>query len=127
DHPLDPERKYLEHCSLEGPEAADSYRGEARLLDGVATVVLPDYFEALVRPETRTVQLTPKLEGREPVSLLAASSVEGGRFTVKAIDSHNPSQAFYWEVKAVRADIERLQVEVPKPEKAVRPADAGSP
>ena len=46
DHPLAPERKYLEHCSLEGPEAAVYYRGEARLLDGVATVVLPDYFEA---------------------------------------------------------------------------------
>jgi hypothetical protein len=114
DHPLDPKGKDLVHACLEGPELGLYYRGEARLEDGVARVELPSYFEAMVRKEDRTVQLTPKLEGKGPVSSLAASGVEEGRFVVRATDRNNPSQAFFWEVKGVRADLERLQPEVPK-------------
>ncbi|PIR91145.1 hypothetical protein COU03_02935, partial [bacterium (Candidatus Gribaldobacteria) CG10_big_fil_rev_8_21_14_0_10_41_12] len=60
DHPLDPENKQLIHSSLEGPEIAVFYRGEAQLQNGKAEVVLPNYFEALTRKENRTVLLTPK-------------------------------------------------------------------
>jgi len=38
--------------------------------------------------------------------------VENGRFIVKTTEYGNPAQEFYWEVKAVRADIDPLQVEV---------------
>lgn len=111
DHPLQPDHKYLMHSCLEGPEIAVFYRGEAQLEQGEATVILPDYFEALTRKEKRTVMLTPKLEGETPVSMLAASVVKEGKFVVRRIDDKNPSQKFYWEVKAVRADIEELVVE----------------
>jgi len=113
-HPLHP-NQYLAHASIEGPENGVFYRGEARLADGRATIQLPDYFEALTRKENRTVLVTAIFEDEEPVSSLAASRVVGGRFTVRAADERNPSQAFTWEVKAVRADIEPLAVEVDKP------------
>ncbi len=110
-HPLDPENKKLIHSSLEGPEIAVFYRGEAQLQNGKAEVVLPAYFEALTRKDGRTVLLTPKFDSDELISQLAASAVENGKFKVKATDSQNPNQKFYWEVKAVRADIAPLEVE----------------
>ncbi len=113
-HPLDPENKYLIHTTLEGPENAVFYRGEAELSEGRTTIQLPDYFEALTRKENRTVLITPKFEGDSPVSMLAASEVDDGKFDVKMIDRKNPSQKFYWEVKAVRGDIGILDVEEQK-------------
>jgi len=117
DHPFDPENKQLIHSSLEGPEIAVFYRGEAQLQNGKAEVVLPNYFEALTRKENRTVLLTPKFDSHEPISNLAASAVQNGRFSARVIDQNNPSQKFYWEVKAVRADIALLEVERLKTEK----------
>jgi hypothetical protein len=119
DHPLAPEDKQLLHSAIEGPESAVYYRGEAYLSDGVATVTLPDYFETLTRREGRTVLLTPKFEGDAEVSMLAASEIKGGAFTVKTVDRRNPAQGFYWEVKAVRADIEELTVERTKEDRKV--------
>ncbi|MFG3684873.1 hypothetical protein [Micromonospora sp. NPDC047740] len=117
DHPLDPpdatERRQLIHAALEGPENGVYYRGEGRLTDGAATVELPAYFEALTRAEGRTVHLTPVFEDDEPVSPLAAGRVRGGRFRVRTVDGSPATHAFYWEVKAVRADLEPLAVEVP--------------
>jgi hypothetical protein len=110
-HPLNPERFRLSHGSLEGPEHAVFYRGQAKLEDGAATVALPEYFEALTTEQGRTVQLTPLAEGDGPISALAASRVRDGAFAVRALDESNPSQEFYWEVKAVRSDIESLIVE----------------
>jgi hypothetical protein len=111
DHPLHPDTHDLVHSTLEGPEIAVFYRGEAQLSDGKVTVKLPNYFEALTRKENRTVLLTPKFEEGIEVSMVAASEVRDGKFTVKMVDSKNPSQKFYWEVKAIREDIDMLEVE----------------
>jgi len=111
DHPLDPKNKQLVHSTLEGPEIATFYRGEGQLENGKVEIVLPDYFEALTREEGRTVLLAPKFDSDEAISNLAASAVQNGKFQARAIDSNNPSQKFYWEVKAVRADIAPLEVE----------------
>ena len=46
DHPLDPQNKYLEHGSLEGPEHGIYQRGRVSGY-GAVTVNLPDYFTAL--------------------------------------------------------------------------------
>ena len=119
DHPLDPENRRLAHGCIEGPEIGVYYRGSDRLVDGRARVVLPAYFEALVRAEGRTVLLTPIAGDNEPVSMLAAGIVGDGGFDVCAIDGSNPSQRFYWEVKAVRADIEPLLVERRKNEDGI--------
>lgn len=107
DHPTKQGMKLI-HASVEGPEVAVFYRGQAQLINGEAMVELPDYFEALTRKEGRTAQLTPK--GTEPY-LLSASEVSEAKFKVHGTKINGE---FYWEVKAVRADIEPLRVEVKK-------------
>jgi hypothetical protein len=113
DHPLEPTKKFLVHSSLEGPEVAVYYRGEAELQNGEAIIDLPAYFEALTRKEQRTVQLTP-IGGWAP--LYVEDGVKDGRFTVKAANTANSVPRFYWEVKAVRADVAPLIVEKSKEE-----------
>ena len=117
EHPLSPEQSKLVHAVVEGPEYAVYYRGAGRLADGEAIVELPDYFEALTRPEGRTVQVTPRLPRHGepgPIAPLAASDPEDGSFRVRAVTDDNPAQPFYWEVKAVRRDVEPLVTEVPR-------------
>jgi hypothetical protein len=128
DHPLDPEHRFLVHACLEGPENAVYYRGQGRLERGCACIELPEYFEALTHAEGRTVLLTPIIAGDGRAALLAATPVENGAFHVRAIDGDQSGQEFYWEVKAVRADVEELVAEPAKrpamnarPEMEVRP------
>jgi hypothetical protein len=101
----------LTHSVVEGPECAVFYRGEGVTADGIATIMLPDYFEALVRPEasTRSVLLTAIFEDdvAEEFGMLAAGRVINGQFSVR---SSLPVQKFWWEVKAVRGDIAPLEV-----------------
>lgn len=92
----------LIHSSIEGPEHAVYYRGEAKLKNGKITIKLPSYFEALTRDEGRTLLLTCK-NGWSP--LYGDGDIKDGQFTVKTTSIGNSSQTFYWEVKAVRADI----------------------
>jgi hypothetical protein len=116
DHPLEPLSKMLSHAAIEGPEAAVYYRGVGLLADGRSVIRLPKYFEALTRKEERTVQLTPiHVEGGEPPCSLSASMIENGQFEVKAIRNLHATQRFFWEVKAVRADIDPLRVEEVRP------------
>jgi hypothetical protein len=110
-HPLARESMRLVHASLEGPEAAVFYRGEAQLTDGAAVIELPLYFEALTRADQRTVQLTPIVDDGDTASALGATRVRDGHFRVRMITPGNPAQRFWWEVKAVRADLPPLVVE----------------
>jgi hypothetical protein len=107
DHPTRPGYRLVHSC-IEGPEVGVYYRGSGRLSDGEATVRLPDYFEALTLKQDRTVMLTAK--GREPY-LLSYEEICNGEFKVYGT---KPDGEFCWEVKAVRADVEHLQVEVRK-------------
>lgn len=59
----------------------------------------------MTRKEDRTVSLTAK--GAEPY-LLSYTDIEDGRF--KAYGTKQDGR-FSWEVKAVRADVEKLEVE----------------
>ncbi|MCD6412230.1 hypothetical protein J7K91_00920, partial [bacterium] len=106
----DPHRRLI-HSSLEGPEHAVFYRGEAKLKNGKAIIKLPDYFEALTRKEGRSVILTCK-NGWSP--LYIEGEIENGKFIVRTTKNGNPNQEFYWEVKAIRADVPPLKVEVRK-------------
>jgi hypothetical protein len=109
-HPTEP-GKYLVHAAVEGPEAAVYYRGEAQLKKGRAEVKLPPYFESLTARQGRTVILT-NVDGfdRLAVQRVKGAQVADGRFVVV---SENPAstQAFSWEVKAVRADVPALRTE----------------
>ncbi len=98
----------LVHSALEGSEAAVYYRGRAKLQRGRVTIQLPDYFEALTAKEERTVQLTP-INGFSPLFL--HGEVEDSKFEVMTTVHGREDQEFFWEVKAVRKDIPRLEVE----------------
>jgi hypothetical protein len=109
-HPLD-SNKELVHSSLEGPESGVYYRGESQLTKGSAVIALPNYFEALTKKENRTALLTC-IDGWSP--LYVDGKIEDGKFVVKTGQVGNTNQKFYWEVKAVRADVETLAVEQSK-------------
>jgi len=111
DHPLEP-GKLLVHSVLEGPEVAVYYRGEAQLVGGEAVVALPPYFEALTQLDQRTVQLTC-VGSWSP--LYVADGLQNGQFLVRTTPEGSPIQRFYWEVKAVRADVPQIVVEKVKP------------
>jgi hypothetical protein len=98
-HPL-VEGKDLLHACLEGPENGVFYRGEVVIVNGIAEVTLPDYFEALTFPDDRSVLLTQILTNEEDdLCLLAATRVSNGRFKIK---SNLPNVTVAWEIKAVR-------------------------
>ena len=104
DHPLKPGKK-LVHACIEGPEIAVYYRGSGKLIDGRAGIELPEYFDALTRDDTATVQLTAR--GKRPF-LLSYDDFNEKSFVAYA---SVPEGEFDWEVRAVRADVELLQVE----------------
>jgi hypothetical protein len=98
-HPLD-DTKELMHACLEGPENGVFYRGEAVTKNGVAEVVLPDYFEALTFDDDRSVLLTQiYADGSDELTMLAASRVIDGKFNIR---SSAQTATVAWEVKAVR-------------------------
>ena len=107
DHPTRPGGT-LTHAAVEGPEAAVYYRGEAQLTAGRALVALPEYFEALTHDDGRTVMLT-NIDGfdRLAIERQAGKQIADGRFVV-VCENAKSTQAFNWEVKAVRADVARL-------------------
>jgi hypothetical protein len=113
-HPLD-SAKHLTHSCIEGPEIAVYYRGEGQTdASAMATITLPDYFEALTRSEGRSILLTEIFEDDDTeLGKLAASRVKDGSFRVR---SEFSLQKFYWEVKAVRADVEPLAIETERGE-----------
>lgn len=119
DHPDDPD-KYLVHVALEGPEVAVFYRGTAQLTHGRAVISLPAYFDSLTRADRRTIQLT-NVGGFDRIAVAesAGGEFDHNSFTVLS-DNPASSQKFHWEVKAVRADGDRLVVEPFKSEVQIR-------
>jgi len=108
DHPLDPERKYLQHSFVESPDMLDVYNGVATLdRTGKAEVELPEYFQALNRDFR--YQLTP-IGNYAP--LYVAREVAHNTF---AIAGGRPGQRVSWQVTGIRhdsyANSHRIQVE----------------
>ncbi len=93
-HPLKPDH-FLLHGSTESPVSGVEYWGDATLPEtGQLTVILPDYFEALTKPNGRV----PLVAARGFVA--DWGDVEDGCFTV----SGKPGGRFSWLVKAERAN-----------------------
>jgi hypothetical protein len=112
DHPLDPENRYLHHSSVNSPDMMNVYNG-VTILDarGEASVVLPEYFEAL--NNSFRYQLTA-IGGPAP-NLHIAEKIDGNRFTVAGGE---PNMEVSWQVTGIRhdkyAEANRIQVEVDK-------------
>lgn len=92
DHPTKADY-WLRHGSTESPVSGIEYWGEVEFADdGEAVVHLPDYFEALAKPEGRTVFITGR--GFSP----DWTDIENGQFTVIG----TPGKKASWLVKAER-------------------------
>ena len=113
-HPLNKD-KYLIHACIEAPENAVFYRGTSQLVDGVATICLPDYFEALTSKINRTIQLT-NVDGFDILCIITnrnGSQIKDGKFSIIG-NNKKSNQQFNWEVKAIRKDVKPLLVEPDK-------------
>ncbi len=98
DHPLAPDRMYLQHYSSEGPEPINEYSGNVILgNDGSAWVRLPEYFEAI----NTDFRYTLTAIGAPAPGLYVAREVRDNMFTIAG---GQPGQKISWEVKARRND-----------------------
>jgi hypothetical protein len=112
DHPLDPANKYLYHSFVESPDMMNVYNGNVVTNQrGVATVTLPDYFEAL--NQDFRYQLTVIGQFSQAI---VAKEIRSNRFTIK---TSKPGVKVSWQVTGIRhdayADAHRIEVEVEKP------------
>lgn len=112
DHPLDPSNKYLYHSFVESPDMMNIYNGVATLdANGAATIMLPDWFEALNKDFR--YQLTAV--GAPGPNLYVAQEVANNQF---AIAGGTAGQKVSWQVTGIRhdayADAHRIAVEVDK-------------
>jgi hypothetical protein len=114
DHPLDPENKYLYHSFVESPDMKNVYDGLVTTDDrGLATVHLPDWFEALNRDFR--YQLTVLGDGAWARARVARK-LEGNAFVV---ETDLPRVEVSWQVTGIRKDAyaekHRIPVEEDKP------------
>ncbi len=113
DHPLDPANKYLSHSFVESPDMMNIYNGVVVLdAQGNATVVLPDYFQAL-NSDFR-YQLTAI--GAPGPNLYIAEEISGNHFKISGGKS---GAKVSWQVTGIRQDAyaqaHRIKVEEEKP------------
>lgn len=98
DHPLDPTNKLLFHSFVESPDVKNIYDGMAKLDEnGEATVMLPDYFEALNK-DFRYLW-TPI--GESMPGLYIKEEIQGNQFTIAG---GKPRGKVSWQVTSIRHD-----------------------
>jgi hypothetical protein len=129
DHPLDPADKYLYHSFVESPDMMNIYNGNVTTgANGEATILLPDWFEALNRDFR--YQLT--IVGDEFAQARVSHKIVDNRFTIK---TDKPNIEVSWQVTGIRQDpyanAHRIPVEEDKPAdeqgKYLHPTEWGQP
>jgi trimeric autotransporter adhesin len=117
DHPLDPANKYLYHSFVESPDMKNIYDGNV-VTDGqgLATVTLPDWFEALNRDFRYQLTVIGQF-----AQAIVAQEIENNQFQIR---TSLPNIKVSWQVTGIRQDAfanaHRIQTEVEK-----APADRG--
>jgi hypothetical protein len=97
DHPLDPANKYLYHSFVESPDMMDVYNGNViTSKQGLATVVLPNYFEALNRDFRYQLTVIGQF-----AQAMVAKEISRNRFTIK---TNKPGVKVSWQVTGIRHD-----------------------
>jgi hypothetical protein len=97
DHPLDPASKYLSHSFVESPDMMNVYNGNITTdRHGLATVNLPDYFEAL-NGDFR-YQLTVIGQFAQAI---VAKKISANRFVIR---TSKPNVEVSWQVTGIRHD-----------------------
>ena len=112
DHPLDPANKYLYHSFVESPDMMDVYNGNVTTdQHGLATIVLPEYFEALNRDFRYQLTVLGQF-----AQAMVASEIKNNRFIIK---TNKRGVRVSWQVTGVRQDAfanaHRIPTEVDKP------------
>jgi len=112
DHPLDPANKYLYHSFVESPDMMNVYNGNITTnKGGVATVVLPEYFEALNRDFRYQLTVIGQF-----AQAIVAQEINHGRFMIK---TSKPGVKVSWQVTGIRQDVyanaHRIPIEEEKP------------
>lgn len=95
DHPLDPANKYLYHSFVESPDMMNVYNGNV-VTDkiGKATVVLPEYFEALNRDFRYQLTVVGQF-----AQAIVAKKVDHNRFVIR---TSKPNVEVSWQVTGIR-------------------------
>jgi hypothetical protein len=117
DHPLDPANKYLYHSFVESPDMMNVYNGNITTdREGLATVTLPDWFEALNRDFRYQLTVIGQF-----AQAIVAHEIENNQFQIR---TSLPNVKVSWQVTGIRQDAfanaHRIQTEVEK-----APADRG--
>ncbi len=102
-HPADPTKVIVFTC-LEGPEAGTYVRGTAELVNGEATVALPEAFGLVTGADGVTAQVTPRGSWLQ----LYVVSVDAHTLTVR--EAGGRSGNFDYLVQGVRQGYEQLPV-----------------
>ena len=108
DHPTKEGMK-LRYGSLESPYHGVRLTGEGVLINGSATIELPEYIKGLCKQEGSQVQITNIKHGK--VIWVEDIEVDNNRFTVAAEVNDNKEYKFYWSFTAIRKDIDDMIVE----------------
>ncbi len=124
DHPLNPADKYLYHSFVESPDMMNVYNGNVTTGEaGFATVVLPDYFEALNRDYRYQLTVIGQF-----AQAIVADEVQGNQFRIQ---TDQPGVKVSWQVTGIRQDAwanaNRIQVEQDKPGLFLHPEALGQP
>jgi hypothetical protein len=112
DHPLDPANQYLYHSFVESPDMMNVYNGTVTTdKRGMATVSLPDYFDALNKDFR--YQLTAIGSFAQAT---VAKKIQNNVFSIR---TSKPGVEVSWQVTGIRQDAyanaHRIQVEEQKP------------
>ena len=97
DDPLDPANKYLSHSFVESPDMMNIYNGNVTTdKRGLATVVLPGYFDALNRDFRYQLTVIGQF-----AQAIVAKEIDQGRFTIR---TNRPGVKVSWQVTGIRQD-----------------------
>jgi hypothetical protein len=97
DHPLDPANKYLYHSFVESPDMMNIYNGNATTDDkGEATIVLPDYFQALNRDFRYQLTVIGQF-----AQAIVGEEIKSNSFKIK---TDKPNVKVSWQVTGIRHD-----------------------
>jgi len=112
DDPIDPANKTLSHSFVESPDMMNIYNGNVTTdKRGLATVVLPNYFDALNRDFRYQLTVIGQF-----AQAIIAKEIDGGRFTIK---TSKPGVKVSWQVTGIRQDAwanaHRIPTEESKP------------
>ena len=97
DHPCEPTDKYLQHSSVESFEMMNLYSGNVTTdHDGDATIILPDYFEALNTDFRYHLTVIGQF-----AQAIVATEIADDRFAIK---TDKPHVKVSWQVAGIRQD-----------------------